>query len=124
MAETDPTGKNEQGPDLPHVIGGGSSEILDGKTIWHNPEGIGHAFIKVRKQLYEEWLCSAIDRKLSLEDREIERQEIIDATNWFTTNLDYLYDITRPNRPSAEDRAKRAAEIWRNGNFTERRFKF
>jgi hypothetical protein len=32
----------------------GSTLFLNGEVIWVNPEGLGHAFIKLRKQVLEE----------------------------------------------------------------------
>src|SRR4051812_19938597 len=103
MSEQDPIGRNES-PDTPPVVGSNSSLFLDGNLIWHNPEGIGHVFIKIRKQMYEELLASQIERGLGIEDRMIETEGIVTETGWFTGNFDALYNVTRPNRLTEEER--------------------
>lgn len=34
--------------------------VLGDEVIWENPEGLGHFGIKLRKQVYEDWLAKEV----------------------------------------------------------------
>lgn len=48
----------------------------DGTVIWSNPEGLGHFGIRLRKEIWEEWLYDQIKQKVPPEERARRWREI------------------------------------------------